>query len=70
MPGATSGTKRFAAVMFGMTSPPGVHGPLQSLGYRVVGLISHTVLRPGGVVTFGSEVGEGTAHVAVEHPNR
>ena len=55
--------------MFGITSAPGVQGPLQSGAYRIVLVISQTVPVPGGVVTFGNDVGEGMAQVAVEHPN-
>src|SRR5262245_31693959 len=44
VPGLTSGTFIVAIVWAGFTSPPGVQGPLQSAGYRVVFVICHCVL--------------------------
>src|SRR5437762_12167622 len=57
VPGARNGTFSVAALMLGITSAPGVHGPVQSAAYRVVGLIDQTVPIPGGVIRFGSAVG-------------
>ena len=59
VPGARRGTFSVAALMLGITSAPGVHGPTQSVAYRVVGLMNQTVPVPAGVVTLGSAVGEG-----------
>jgi hypothetical protein len=56
--------------MLGITRAPGVQGALQFAAYTVSLLSSQTVPLPGGVVTFGSAVGEGMPQVEIEHPNK
>src|SRR5215207_5566319 len=47
VPGATSGTFIADTVIPGLTIAPGVHGPLQSAGYRVVRVMFQTVPSAG-----------------------
>src|SRR5262252_6580193 len=70
VPGGTSGTFSCAALMFGITSAPGVHGPMQSAAYLLAGVISQTGPAPGGVTTFGSAVGDGMLQLAMLQPSR
>ena len=46
--GGTSGTEIDETVIPGLTSAPGVQGPVQLAAYRVVGVISQTVAAPFG----------------------
>src|SRR5439155_10350209 len=67
-PGGVSGTSMDDSVIPGLTSAPGVHGPVQFAAYLVVGVICQAVAMPEGVLTFKAAVPSGLPAIDWSEP--
>jgi len=56
------------SVIPGLTSAPGVHGPVQLAAYLVVGVICQAVAMPEGVLTFKAAVPCGSPAIDWSEP--